>query len=65
MASNVVSVRYNGGPLPDIILLTHGYCHQGTRLNAMNRFVLAAFATTTVLNTLCSGKCKKHVLKIR
>ena len=25
-----VSVHYNGGRLPDIILLTHGYYHRGT-----------------------------------
>ena len=34
MAINV-SVQYNGGLLPDIILLTQGYYHRGTRLNAM------------------------------
>ena len=30
-----ISVQYNGGPLPDIILLTQGYYHRGTRLNTM------------------------------
>ena len=30
-----ISVQYNGGLLPDIILLTHGYYHWGTRLNIM------------------------------
>ena len=36
MAINVsVLVQYNGGLLPDIILLTQGYYHRGTRLNAM------------------------------
>ena len=31
-----ISVQYNGGLLPDIILLTQGYCHHwGTRLNTM------------------------------
>ena len=34
MAINV-SVQYNGGLLPDIILLTQGYYHRGTRLNTM------------------------------
>ena len=29
------SVQYNGGLLPDIILLTIGYYHRGTRLNTM------------------------------
>ena len=33
-----VSIRYNGGSLPDIVLLTHGYYHYwGTHLNAMTR----------------------------
>ena len=30
-----ISVQYNGGVLPDIILLTQGYYHWGTRLNTM------------------------------
>ena len=30
-----ISVHYNGGFLPDIILLTQGYYHRGTRLNTM------------------------------
>ena len=29
------SVQYNGGLVPDIILLTQGYYHRGTRLNIM------------------------------
>ena len=33
-----VSVQYNDGFLPDIILLTQGYHHRGTHLNAMKRF---------------------------
>ena len=42
MATNV-SVQYNGGLLPDIILLTQCYYHnRGTRLNAMKRFCMAA-----------------------
>ena len=36
MAINV-SVQYNGGSLPDIIMLTQGYYHWGTHLNAMKR----------------------------
>ena len=28
-------VQFNGGFLPDIILLTRGYYHWGTRLNTM------------------------------
>ena len=40
-----VSVKYNGGLLPDIILLTQCYFHRGTRLNAMKSFffVFAGF----------------------
>ena len=30
-----ISVQYNGGLFPDIILLTQGYYHRGTRLNTM------------------------------
>ena len=30
-----ISVQYNGGLLPDIIMLTQGYYHRGTRLNTM------------------------------
>ena len=36
MAINV-TVHYNGGSLPDIILLTQGYYRWGTHLNAMKR----------------------------
>ena len=39
MAINV-SVQYDGGFLPDIILLTQCYYHRGTRLNAMKRFCI-------------------------
>ena len=35
-----ISVQFNGGLLADIILLTQGYYHRGTRLNAMKRFCL-------------------------
>ena len=42
MAINV-SVQYNGGLLPDIILLTQYYFHRGTRLNAMKRFCICSF----------------------
>ena len=37
MAINV-SVQYNGGLLPDIILLAQCYLHRGTCLNAMKSF---------------------------
>ena len=39
MAINV-NVQYNGGLLPDIILLTQCYLHRGTCLNALKRLVL-------------------------
>ena len=42
MASNV-SVQYNGGFLPDIILLTQCYYHRGTRLNALKRFCIFSY----------------------
>ena len=35
MAINV-SVQYNGGLVPDIILLTQCYYHRGTRLNIVS-----------------------------
>ena len=34
-----VSVQYNGGFFPYILLLTQCYYHRGTRLNAMNMFL--------------------------
>ena len=33
---------YNGGLLPDIILLTQCYLHRGTCLNAMKRFCICS-----------------------
>ena len=44
MAINA-NVQYNGGFLPDIILLTQCYLHRGTCLNARG-FVFAAFDPT-------------------
>ena len=41
MAINV-SIHYNGGLLPDIILLTQCYLHRGTRLNAMKKFCIGS-----------------------
>ena len=41
MAINV-SVQYNSELLPDIILLTQGDCHRGTRFNVMKRFCLCS-----------------------
>ena len=34
-----VSLQYNGGFLPEVMLLTQCYYHRGTRLNAMKRFL--------------------------
>ena len=45
MAINVI-VQYNGGLLPDIILLTQCYYHRGTRLNAMKRFCIPMIPPT-------------------
>ena len=42
MAINI-SVQYDGGFLPDIILLTQCYYHRGTRLNAMKRFCIFSY----------------------
>ena len=42
MAINV-SVQYDDGFLPDIILLTQCYYHRGTRLNAMKRFCIFSY----------------------
>ena len=35
----IISVRYNGGLRPDIILLAQGYYHWKTRLNTMYEIV--------------------------
>ena len=42
MAINV-SVQYDGGFLPGIILSTQCYYHRGTRLNAMTRFCIFSY----------------------
>ena len=41
-----VSVQHNSGFLLGIILLTQCYYRRGTRLNAMERFVSAAYDPT-------------------
>ena len=51
MAINV-NVQYNGGFLPDIILLTQCYLHRGTCLNAMKRFCSEARAGDQTLTPL-------------
>ena len=45
MAINV-NVQYNGGLLPDIILLIQGYYPRGICLNAIKGFVFAAYDPT-------------------
>ena len=50
MAINV-SVQYNVGLLPGIILLTQCYYHRGTRLNAMKRFCICSL-WSHVINVL-------------
>ena len=45
MAINV-SVQYDGGFLPDIILLTQCYYHRETRLNAMKGICISAIDPT-------------------
>ena len=41
------NVQYNGGFLPNSILLIQGYLHRGTRLNTMKKlFILVAFDPT-------------------
>ena len=52
MAINI-SIQYNGGFLPDTILLTQCYDHsRGTRLNAIKRFCLCSLRSH--LNVLTS-----------
>ena len=41
MAVNL-SIQYNDGLLPDIILMTQCYLHRGTRLNAMKEFCICS-----------------------
>ena len=49
-----ICVQYNGGLLPDIILLTHGYYHWGTRLNTMcSGFVFITYVIRSILLLPC------------
>ena len=50
-----ISVRYNGGPLPDIILLTQGHYQWGTRLNTCSGFVFIVFVTYITTTIMCDG----------
>ena len=59
MAINV-RVQYNGGLLPDIILLTQWYHHRGTRLNAMKRFCICSLLShLNVLTFFVTGGCSE------
>ena len=42
------SVQYNGGFLLDIILLTQGYYHRGTRLNTME-WLLCLYSLCSII----------------
>ena len=44
-----ISVQGNGGFLPDIILLTQGYYHRGTRLNTMEWLCLYSLCISILL----------------
>ena len=44
-----ISIQYNGGFLPDIILLTQGYYHRGTRLNTMEWLCLYSLCNSILL----------------
>ena len=48
----VVSVLYDGGLLPDIMLLTQCYYHRGTRLNAMKSCFCLCGLCSHLLNAL-------------
>ena len=50
-----ISVRYNDGFLPDIILLTQGYYHWGTRLNTCSGFVFIAHVIVYYYYHMCDG----------
>ena len=54
MAINI-SVQYNGGLLPDIIMLTQGYYHRGTLLNTLYWFCL--YSLCSILFLLCMMMC--------
>ena len=61
MALNI-SVQHNGGLLPDIILLTQGYYHRGTRLNTMQWLCLYSLCNTILLLLCLMMYCNASVL---
>ena len=63
MANNV-SVQYNGGLLPDIVLLIQRYYYRGTHLNSTKRFCLCSLGSH-LLNVLIffslTGGCSEDL----
>ena len=50
MAINL-GIQYNGGSIPDIILLTQGYYHWGIHLKYHEEVVFFAYHETRILCT--------------
>ena len=65
MAINV-SLQYNGGLLPGIILLPQCYYHRGTRLNAMKRFCICSLRSHLNVLTFSplTGGCSEGLFPI-
>ena len=65
MAINV-SVQYNGGLLPGIILLPQCYYHRGARSNAMKRFCICSLRSHLNVLTVftLTGGCSEGLLPI-
>ena len=65
MAINV-SVQYNGGLLPGIMLLPQCYYHRGTRLNAIKRFCICSLRPHLNVLTFSplTGGCSEGLLPI-
>ena len=61
--------QYNGGLLPDIILLTQCHYHRGTRLNAMKKFcfrcLLWSHLSVLIFFPLCGNKCSEGLNAFR
>ena len=67
MAINNVSVQYNGGLLPDIILLTQCYYHRGNRLNTMKMFYLCSLQShlsVLTISPLCGMLRRSRCVQI-
>ena len=50
-----VSVQYNCGFLPGIMLLTRCYYHRGARLNAMKRFCICSLCSNLNVSDIFSS----------